>query len=119
MSSHRPLGQSNILALCSFYPSTTTNWARTTRLSWPTNLITNSCPKALINDLHPLKDVIDSVTTALSLPIAGPYMQGPKEASSLESCSLGNKAIILPPTSVCSFLREDERNSDYTYIARP
>ena len=34
---------------------------------------------APVNDLHPLKDIIDWVTTPLSLPIAGlktPYMQG-------------------------------------------
>src|SRR5271170_5408671 len=34
-------------------------------------------------------------------------------------CSPRSKAIILTPTLVRSFPREDERNSDYTYLAGP
>ena len=34
-------------------------------------------------------------------------------------CSPRTKAIFLTPTSVRSFPGEDERNSDYTYLAGP
>ncbi len=34
-------------------------------------------------------------------------------------CFPRTKAIVLTPTSVCLFPREDERNSDYTYLAGP
>ena len=34
-------------------------------------------------------------------------------------CSPRTKAIVPTPMQVCSFPREDERNSDYTYLAGP
>lgn len=88
---------------------------------------------APVNDLHPLKDVIDWVTTALSLPRAGLktlHMQGTlsfyfRVGDDLYGVTArhvlfpADKAIAPTPTSVRSFPREDERNSDYTYLAGP
>ncbi|KAG9021174.1 hypothetical protein FRB95_002700 [Tulasnella sp. JGI-2019a] len=75
-------------------------------------------PKLLVpvSDLHPLKDVIDWVTTALSLPIAGlkmPHMQGTlgfyfqsnNDLYSITACH------VLFPT--------EQGNSPYTYATGP
>jgi hypothetical protein len=80
-----------------------------------------------VSDLDPLKAVIDPVTTALGLPIAGLktlksqgtmgfYFRWVRSIPSrpATSCSLKMKAIIHTPTSVRSFPREDEHNFDYT-----
>ncbi|KAL6306131.1 hypothetical protein BKA93DRAFT_816510 [Sparassis latifolia] len=71
---------------------------------------------APVNDLHPLKDVIDWVTTALSLPIAGLetlHMQG----------TLGFYFRVgddLYGVTACHMLfPADQGNSSHTYIAGP
>ncbi|KZP21618.1 hypothetical protein FIBSPDRAFT_891079 [Athelia psychrophila] len=83
---------------------------------------------APVNNLHPLQNVIDWVTTTLSLPIAGLktlHMQGTlgfyfRVGDELYSVTAHH--VLFPAdhgNHSYTYVEDEEHNSDYTYLAGP
>ena len=96
-------------------------------------LLTGPPLLAHVDDDHPLKNVIHSVTTALGLPIAGektPQVQGTfgfyfRISEDLYGVTARHVLFELNQANeeynypVRPFARENGRNSDYSYLAAP